>query len=194
MEKPTRNTAQNILDVAQELIQTRGYNACSFNNIADRVGIKKPSIMHHFSNKAALGRAVIIRYRETFAAALDSIASTPNKTAMDAFEFYCTPYTDFGATKDKVCLCGALAGEYMGLPENVQAEVTRFFEDHLIWLEAILKRGKENGEFKFRENAHFIAQLILDSLQGSLIIKRATGDGERIHQTISVLKAKLVLG
>ena len=33
-------TADKLLDLAQELIQTRGYNAFSYRDLADRVGIK----------------------------------------------------------------------------------------------------------------------------------------------------------
>tara|TARA_R110002124_G_scaffold234886_1_gene400212 strand:+ start:9054 stop:9599 length:546 start_codon:yes stop_codon:yes gene_type:complete len=177
--------------VAQELMQTGGYNAFSFNHIAERVGIKKPSIIHHYPTKEALGKAVVQRYRETFDAALQSIGNDPDKTALQAFEFYCTPYTDFGATNDKVCLCGALAGEFMALPDDVKKEVTQFFEDHIRWLEGILKRGKNGGEFSFSEKPNILAKLILDSLQGALIVKRATGDGDQVHQIITALKSRL---
>ena len=104
-------------------MQTGGYNAFSFNHIAERVGIKKPSVIHHYPTKEALGKAVVQRYRETFDAALQSIACDSDKTAFQAFEFYCTPYTDFGTSNDKVCLCGALAGEFMALPDDVKKEV-----------------------------------------------------------------------
>ena len=178
--------------MAQELIQTRGYNAFSFNHIAERVGIRKPSILHHFPNKEALGKAVVQRYRETFAAALDAIASAADKTAMDAFEFYCVPYTDFGATDDKICLCGALAGEFMALPEEVKKEVRRFFDDHMQWLTAILQRGKADGEFAFPDQPTILAKLILDSLQGALIVKRATDDGDQVHDIVAALKSRLI--
>jgi len=40
------DTSAKILDIAQELLQTRGYSAMSFQDIAARVGIKKPSVIH----------------------------------------------------------------------------------------------------------------------------------------------------
>jgi len=173
-------------------MQIGGYNAFSFNHIAERVGIKKPSIVHHFPTKAALGKAVVRRYRETFALALDEIAKDPTKNAMDAFNFYCTPYMEFGSTNNKICLCGALAGEFMALPDDVKEEVTQFFNDHLKWLEAILKRGKREGTFSFSEKPAVLAKLILDSMQGALIVKRATNDPTQLQQIIATLKARLV--
>ena len=173
-------------------MQTGGYNAFSFNHIAERVGIKKPSILHHFPNKEALGKAVVQRYRETFAAALETVAGAPDKTALDAFDFYCTPYADFGRTDDMICLCGALAGEFMALPEDVKQEVRCFFEGHIKWLEAILQHGKNSGEFVFSEQPTVLAKLIVDTLQGALIVKRAIGDGSQVQQIITALRTRLV--
>ena len=39
------DTRKKILDEAQDLMQTRGYAEMTFQEIATRVGIKKPSIV-----------------------------------------------------------------------------------------------------------------------------------------------------
>ena len=188
----TIDTATRILDIAQDLIQKGGYNAFSFNHVAEQVGIKKPSVIHHFPNKPALGVAVVKRYRETFHRNLEAFASDVNHSAMQTFEYYCQPYTDFGETEDKICLCGALAGEFMALPESVQAEVSLFFNEHIQWLESLLKHGKKQGEFSFDDKPNVLAKLILNALQGSLIVKRATQDGRQVQQMITILKTKLL--
>ena len=115
------NTSTKILDAAQELIQTRGYSAISFQLIAEQVGIRKPSVIHHFPSKASLGVAVIARYRESFAIQMRSIKADPEKTAWDALEFYFSPYLAFAETPNKVCLCGALAGEVLALPKEMHS-------------------------------------------------------------------------
>ena len=89
------STSTQILDIGQELIQTRGYSAMSFQDIAAVVGIKKPSVIHHFPSKADLGIAIIRRYRRTFALQLEAVQKDPHKTAWDALEFYFTPYLHF---------------------------------------------------------------------------------------------------
>ena len=191
MTKSSSSTAEQILDVAEELMQTGGYNAFSFGHIADRVGIKKPSIIHHFPNKEALGKAVVKRYRESFGSAFNSIANDPNKTALEIFDFYCTPYRDFGASNDKICLCGALAGEFMALPQDVKDEITTFCNENIEWLEGLLKRGKKNAEFDFSDKPIVFAKMIFNTLQGALMIKRATNDNDQIEQNIALLKSKL---
>lgn len=186
------DTATRILDAAQELIQTRGYNAFSFNDVAEKVGIKKPSVIHHFASKSILGVKVVSRYRQYFSSLLEKAASDKSNSAMDMFDFYCTPYTDFGKTNDKVCLCGAMAGEFMALPEEVKKEVSIFFEEHISWLEKILRHGQSTQEFDFSGTANMMARLILSSMQGALIAKRATGDDKQIFEVITALKSSLL--
>src|SRR5690242_7158071 len=52
----------NILDIAENLIQTQGYNAFSFRDIAEAAGIKTSSIHYYFPAKADLGKAVVARH------------------------------------------------------------------------------------------------------------------------------------
>ena len=170
------DTATKILDAGQFLIQTRGYSAFSFQDIAARVGIKKPSIIHHFENKCALGVAIIQRYRSDFAGQLEVIKKDPNKTSWDSLEFYCAPYFQFASTPDQVCLCGALSGEVTALPEEMRTEVKQFMEAHQIWLKEILIDGLNKQEMDFNMPSMQVARMIFNSLQGALLVKRSTDD------------------
>lgn len=51
--------AQNILLAAEELFAEQGFSAVSINAIAQRAGISKANIFHHFENKDALYLAVL---------------------------------------------------------------------------------------------------------------------------------------
>ena len=185
------DTATKILDVGQELIQTRGYTSMSFQEIALQVGIKKPSVIHHFSSKSDLGVAIIRRYRDTFASQLDAIKNDQHKTAWDALEFYFSPYLLFAQTPDKVCLCGALAGEIPALPEEMRAEVKRFMEDHQRWLQIILQQGRKRGELDFDETPVRLSRMLFNTLQGTLLVKRSTDDLSQLQDVIKAIKRML---
>ena len=60
------DTKQSILDLAQEFIQVRGYNAFSYQDISDRLKIQKASIHHHFHSKEDLGTEVLEGARSRF--------------------------------------------------------------------------------------------------------------------------------
>ena len=56
---PSRGTANRILDVAERLVQLRGYNAFSYADVAKAVGIRKASLHYHFATKGDLGLALV---------------------------------------------------------------------------------------------------------------------------------------
>ena len=184
-------TADRILDAGQELIQTGGFSAMSFQDIASEVGIRKPSIIHHFPTRAELGVAIIRRYRDTFAAQLQQISEDPAKSSWDALEFYFSPYLFLASTPDKVCLCGALAGEIPVLPEVMRVEVKQFIEAHQRWLEEILREGVECGELVLIDSPKSLSRVIFNSLQGSLLVRRSTGDVSQLKEIINAMR-KLV--
>ena len=47
-------TAERVVDAAEGLVQQHGYNGFSYDDVAQLVGIKKPSIHHHFPKKGEL--------------------------------------------------------------------------------------------------------------------------------------------
>ena len=163
----------------------------SFQDIATRVGIKKPSVIHHFPSKAALGVAIIQRYRDTFASQLEAIKNDPDKTAWEALDFYYSPYLHFAATLDTVCLCGALAGEVPALPQEMRREVKQFMEDHQSWLEGILRNGRRRGELNFNETPTRLSRMLFNTLQGTLLVKRSTDDLSQLQDVIKVITRML---
>src|ERR1700733_7764161 len=73
MPRPSTNTSQRILDIAERLLQTRGYNAFSYADIAHALHITKASLHYHFPTKAELGKRLIERYEQAFLQALADI-------------------------------------------------------------------------------------------------------------------------
>tara|TARA_R110002110_G_C13470513_1_gene720801 strand:- start:37786 stop:38412 length:627 start_codon:yes stop_codon:yes gene_type:complete len=74
---PATGTAERILDAAEDLFAEKGYSATSLGDVADRVGIRSPSLYNHFRNKEALYEAVLERLLSDFSAPLDELNSAP---------------------------------------------------------------------------------------------------------------------
>jgi TetR/AcrR family transcriptional repressor of nem operon len=192
--KPRSETAEQILDLAETLIQTRGYSAFSYQDIADNLGIRKASIHYHFPSKTDLGVAVVDRYVARFGDALEAIGADQAQTSMAMLDFYLQPYVGFAKTPDRICLCGALAGEILALPPSLRSRVDGFFETHQAWLTDILKRGTRGGEFTLTAPAAKVARFIFSALQGALLVKRTTGDATQLRDVITVMKLQLTAG
>lgn len=189
--KQRSDTAEQILDLAETLIQTRGYSAFSYQDIADSLGIRKASIHYHFASKADLGIAVVDRYIARFGTALTAIADDQSQSSMAMLDFYVQPYLQFASTPDRVCLSGALAGEMMALPPAVRERVDHFFRTHQVWLTKILKRGVARGEIKLAAPAAKVARFVFGALQGALLVKRTTDDPSQLSDVIAVMKSQL---
>jgi TetR/AcrR family transcriptional regulator len=63
MHRPA-DTRDRALQVAQALFAERGYRGTSLRDIARRIGIKAPSLLHHFPSKQQLYVAVLDRVFE----------------------------------------------------------------------------------------------------------------------------------
>ena len=61
-DKNEPRTAERILDIAERLLQTRGFTNFSYADIAAELGITKASLHYHFPGKGELGQALISRY------------------------------------------------------------------------------------------------------------------------------------
>lgn len=190
--KQRSDTAEQILDLAETLIQTRGYSAFSYQDIADSLGIRKASIHYHFPSKTELGTAVVNRYIARFDAGLTAIADDQSQSSITMLDFYVQPYLQFAGTPDRICLCGALSGELLALPPEMRGPVDGFFRAHQTWLTKILKRGVARGEFKLAAPAPKVARFIFAALQGALLVKRTTDDTSQLNDVISVMKLQLV--
>jgi AcrR family transcriptional regulator len=81
-------TTQRVLDVAEELFATQGYDGTSLRQIAQRAGIREPGLYNHFAGKQALYEAVLFRALNPMAEALsqhmDKAASLREYTDLPA--------------------------------------------------------------------------------------------------------------
>ncbi|HEV7174280.1 MAG TPA: TetR/AcrR family transcriptional regulator [Solirubrobacteraceae bacterium] len=173
-ENNAKPTAERILDIAERLVQTRGFTNFSYADIAAELGITKASLHYHFPGKAELGQAVIARYGERFADALVEI----DRTVPDArakLEAYAGLYADV-LRGNRMCMCGVLAGEYETLPDPMRAAVIRFFDDNQTWLVHVLDDGLQDRTLAFSGSKEDVAQTILVTLEGAMLVARPYGD------------------
>ena len=186
-DQPT--TAERILDSAERLVQTRGFNNFSYADIAAELGLTKASLHYHFPGKAELGYALISRYNERFADALERI-DAEHSDEREKLAAYATLYRDVLRGK-RMCMCGILAAEYPTLPEPMREAVTGFFDDNQRWLAAVLREGKADRRLGFDGAPDDVAQSIVSTLEGAMLVARSYGDVARFNATAQQLLGSL---
>ena len=187
MRQPGTNgdTAQRILDTAEQLAQVRGFNAFSYAHIAAELGITKASLHYHFSSKAELGQALVARYSDRFVRALAEIDGQP-ATAPAKLAAYADLYAD-PLRSQRMCLCGMLAAESETLPRPITDALVAFFDANENWLEEVLEQGRAEGTLTFDGEARGAARVIVSGLEGAMLIARSYGDPERFRATAGAL-------
>ncbi len=174
MAENVSGTEDRILDLAESLIRKNGYNGFSFRDIAAGIGVKSASVHYHFPTKAALGARVARRYTDRF---LDTLGD-PDKAPEDANAVIDKVRALFRSAMledGRVCLCGVLAAESVGLPDEVAAEAKAFFTRLTDWLSTALSHSTW-GKDQPAEAVHTQALRAVALFEGGLLIARIQND------------------
>lgn len=170
------STADDILACAQALIVTGGYNGFSYADIAGVVGIRKPSIHHHFPSKADLVTTLVTRYRQ---AAEEGIGNLEHAVPapLDQLRAYIGYWkTCIGDASAPFCVCALLAGELPVLPEQVALQVRGYFRFLSGWLTGVLERGARQGTITLATTPAVEAEAFMATVHGAMLSARAYGD------------------
>ncbi|MGA2294995.1 MAG: TetR/AcrR family transcriptional regulator [Acidimicrobiales bacterium] len=167
-------TATRILDVAERLVQVRGFNGFSYANIAAELQITKAALHYHFASKAELGKALIERYSTRFAEALVDVEAQYTEAPL-RLRGFAGLYIDV-LKERRMCLCGMMAAEYETLPPSMQSAVVRYIRENQSWLSDVLKRGKEQGSLAFEGSPDEVASMIFGALEGAMLMARPLDD------------------
>jgi TetR/AcrR family transcriptional regulator, transcriptional repressor for nem operon len=181
------DTSKRILDVAEKLVQTRGFNGFSYADVATALGITKASLHYHFPTKADLGLRLIARYHDEFLAALaaiDADGAEPGQKLRQYGQLYAEVLR-----RQSMCLCGMLAADYATLPKPMRQAVLGFFDANERWLSKVLEEGRAGRSLRFDGPAPERARMILAALEGAMLVARSYGDVGRFSGT-----AELVFG
>jgi TetR/AcrR family transcriptional regulator, transcriptional repressor for nem operon len=178
----TKDTKTAIMDAAQELIQRRGANAMSYQDISEAVGIRKASIHHHFPAKEDLIHAVIKRYADYVFALMDELFESKLDPAAKLRKYAAL----FEATLaegnyDKACPFAILGAEFASLGGAAAARVRRFYRDSEERLARVIEEGREKGRFHFKGDPKRVAAMFFALLEGAVLIARADGGPKRLH-------------
>ncbi len=168
--------ATEIVARTRALLVAGGYNSFSYADLAERVGITKASIHHHFPSKAVLVKTVVTLYRhevEANLAMLERHFDDP-LSELNAYADYWAGCIRSG--EHPFCICAMLATELPTIPEEVAVEVRAHFHDLDAWLTGVLQRGSARGQFHLLNSAAVSARAFMAVVHGAMLVARAMDD------------------
>ncbi|CAA2144054.1 TetR/AcrR family transcriptional regulator [Methylobacterium bullatum] len=180
-----RDTRAELLAQAEILVRGRGYSGFSYGDLAEAVSIRKASIHHHFRTKTDLALALVEAYDARYDAALAAIvAAQPD--AIARIEAYGRHYLT-GVEDGLGCLCAVLAIERDTLPDALRAELARFFDKHIAWLERVLAEGGADGSLRPGLDPAATARMVVATLEGALMLERLLAGSAGFRLTLAAL-------
>ena len=166
-------TRDHIIDLAEELIRTKGYNAFSYGDIAAVLKIRNAAIHYYFPSKTDLGISVVDRELEKIARSRAEWITLPADQHLRR-----VVETFYGSSrKGWICLNGSLTPDYLTLPEPLQKKVELMCQSVLSWMTGCLEKGLEDGSLQFEGTAGDRALLVMSALLSSLLVSRVLGNG-----------------
>jgi AcrR family transcriptional regulator len=139
---PARSTRDQILDEALRCFAEKGYEGTSLNDIAAGVGIRRPSLLHHFPSKELLYGDVFERLLSDWMERLDG-AIAVSAVGWDKAELVLRACLDlFAETPDYVRIMRREAldgGVHLGI--DLSGVLRPFFDGAVQYLEGQMDEG-----------------------------------------------------
>ena len=165
---------EKILDAAESLVQSRGLNGITFQDIADAVGLRKPSLFHHIKNKEELVLSLIDRcgtkHGPLYAAVVEKEIAAPEKLRQVAKIF------EDGLKKGRPCLLAAIGGGKESLSEEATGELHAVAEGTIGRFAMIFTQGRKEGSLTFEGSPKYAAMAFFAMLQGLQTLCRTKDD------------------
>jgi TetR/AcrR family transcriptional repressor of nem operon len=165
-------TRKEIIDLADQLIRTKGFHGFSYADISGIMEIRNAAVHYHFPSKSGLGIEVIDEELKRMIIDRVKWARLPGdeqiKRIMQGFFDH--------SRKGQICLIGALTPDYDELTPEMQQKVEEMCETMLGWLDSCLEKGRDERTLHFHGQARDRALLLMSSLMSSLLLSRVMGD------------------
>lgn len=158
--KPACEGAERILKAAEELFSEFGFDAVSMNAIADRAGVSKANIFHHFKSKNDLYIAVIRSACDEAGGYLDQFGSDEGDFSQ-RFQRFSRDQLEHMLQKPEISRL--IQRDLLDQKDNHGQELAEgVFSGHFSRLVKIIRDGQEKGELRKDVDPALLAVMVIE--------------------------------
>ena len=176
-----------VLHKAMEVFWARGYEGTSIQDLVKHMGINRQSIYDTFGDKHSLFLQALDRYREIQSQKVFEILDRPGSVKRNLRLL-------FQQTVDKAlleegrrgCFVGNAMSELAGRCKETAARTCNSVASAERTFQRALQRGKEQGELPAVRDTRAVARFLYSSLQGLLLLAKATRDRPLLNDVVKV--------
>lgn len=169
-ERNPNETRRRLLEAAFAEMHCHGYQGMRVDVVLEKTGLRKGAMYHHFSNKLALGHAVV---DEVIAPYMERMWLDPLRSFDDPLQALTGIRDQFLAdTSDEAMALGCplnnLAQEMSPIEEGFRARIDALYRLWMGGIEEALAKGQSNGSIEPGLDSRQAAQFIVASVEGCL--------------------------
>lgn len=183
-------TRRTIVAKAAPLFNRLGYAGCSMQDIMAATGLEKGGLYRHFASKEELATEVF-RYsvERVLGARFDGLPGIEG--AVQRLRFFIDRFAEMNSTIPGGCpVMNTAIDADDGNPalRRLAQQAVRAWKESIA---QIVKAGIEQGEIRSGTEPRRIANVIIATLEGALMISRLEGNRSAMHDARAVLKEVL---
>lgn len=174
MQTRLKNRKSQILDLALELLQTRGFENFSYHDLATELGVSKANIHHHFPKKEDLGVALCERIQQWHEDTYRRVRATRGD-AWSKLDMYFDILRHYADGRNKVCPLSSLQADIASLPASMQPALKALDVHELSFVAELLEQGRGEQCMDFPGSADDQAALMILAAKAGLQYSRVHG-------------------
>jgi AcrR family transcriptional regulator len=179
------NRRDEIIAIAAELMHSRGVRGTSVGDVLDAAGIGKGQFYHYFADKDALIAEVLAHNARKLEAAQAQLSW--GLSSLDGVENWLRGIAAVMRARDclRACPVGSVVAEVADNDDALRADIKRIAHDWRTRLRAALRGLKRKGELRADADAAALADFILVTAQGGMLMSKAVGSVAPLEQAIA---------
>lgn len=181
-------TREKLIKAATELIRRKGYAATTIEDICELSGVTKGAFFHHFKTKEDLVEASLVAWDCQATAMVEAAPfqaiQNPRKKAIGYMEFYADVFDNPHVFKS--CLAGTTAQEISDTNPTLRDAANMCLRNAQARFQSLLDEACKRS--RKRVDTAALAALWSATLQGSLVLSKASQDGTVIRRNIEHIK------
>ena len=176
-----------VLHRAMEVFWARGYEGTSIQDLVKHMGINRQSIYDTFGDKHALFLQALDRYREIESRKVFEQLDRPGSVKKNLrLLFEGMVEKALSQEGRRGCFVGNSISELAGRCKETATRTCSSVAAAEKTFQRALERGKEQGELAQVRDTRAVARFLYSSLQGLLLMAKATRDRKLLNDVVKV--------
>lgn len=191
-----RTTRDALVAGARRLMEVRGYQNTSLDDVLRETGVGKGNFYYHFRSKEELGHAILDQIIGSFLkSTLEPCFSDYEGHRLGQIRCFLNRVLEYQRQRKCVggCAMGNLASELSDVHEGFRARLASVFTAWQERLTLVLREAQTRGELGQGCQPEAVAHFVVAALEGSILLSKVTKNIAVMEQCVGELERYLAL-